>query len=465
MGKFVVIVLDGFGVGAMPDVPQVRPADCGANTCVHIFERTPDLKLPNLASLGLANIVGREFPGLPFATDAMFGRAELMHDGADTFFGHQEIMGTRPAKPFGEPICNKIELIKKTLEDAGYHVRYYTGTSGKRLLIVNEACTVADNVECDPGQAFNVTAAIDDLDFEEELKIGHLVRSVSVVPRVITFGGRGVHLQNLLDAIEEHGDYIGVNAPASGVYNNDYHCIHMGYGVDPEVQIPTILGKSGLPVFLLGKVADVVTNNYGTSIPMVDTASVLQRTLEIVKEQETAFICTNVQETDLCGHRENVAAYADRLRVADEWIGKIRDALGEDDILIVQADHGNDPTIGHPHHTREMVPLMIHSAHSAPQEYRDPQDPQRCRCDRCGLFPQQGTGKRHQLSAAAAEVKTKERRTDEDHSRKRLRRHVPQGGQHPFGADHPETRLRAGSGHRRHPGGCLPAAGGVVQQG
>ena len=193
-------------------------------------------------------------------------------------------MGTRPAKPFGEPICNKIELIKKTLEDAGYHVRYYTGTSGKRLLIVNEACTVADNVECDPGQAFNVTAAIDDLDFEEELKIGHLVRSVSVVPRVITFGGRGVHLQNLLDAIEEHGDYIGVNAPASGVYNNDYHCIHMGYGVDPEVQIPTILGKSGLPVFLLGKVADVVTNNYGTSIPMVDTASVLQRTLEIVKE-------------------------------------------------------------------------------------------------------------------------------------------------------------------------------------
>ena len=82
-------------------------------------------------------------------------------------------MGTRPAKPFGEPICNKIELIKKTLEDAGYHVRYYTGTSGKRLLIVNEACTVADNVECDPGQAFNVTAAIDDLDFEEELKIGH----------------------------------------------------------------------------------------------------------------------------------------------------------------------------------------------------------------------------------------------------------------------------------------------------
>lgn len=367
MGKFVVIVLDGFGVGEMADVPQVRPADRGANTCVHIFEQTPGLALPNLASLGLANIVGRSFPGLPFSDQATYGRAELMHDGADTFFGHQEIMGTLPSKPFGEPISNKIGIIEKTLTQAGYPVRRYTAPSGKQLLIVSEACTVADNVECDPGQAFNVTAAIDDLPFEEELRIGRLVRSVSVVPRVITFGGRGVHLNNLLDAIEEHGDYIGVNAPASGVYNCDYHCIHMGYGVDPEVQVPTIFGRRGLPVFLLGKVADVVSNDYGTSIPMVDTASVLQRTLELVQQQETAFICTNVQETDLCGHRENVSAYADRLRVADAWIGKIRDALGEDDILVVQADHGNDPTIGHPHHTREMVPLMIWSRRSTPK--------------------------------------------------------------------------------------------------
>lgn len=367
MGKFVVIVLDGFGAGEMADVPQVRPADRGSNTCVHIFERMPDLALPNLASLGLANIIGRSFPGLPFSAQATYGRAELMHDGADTFFGHQEIMGTRPSKPFGEPIWHKIDRIEEVLVSNGYTVRRHTHPSGRQFLIVNEACTVADNVECDPGQAFNVTAALDDLPFEEELRIGRLVRSVSVVPRVITFGGRGVHLQNLLDAIEVHGEYIGVNAPASGVYNNDYHCIHMGYGVDPEVQIPTIFGRRGLPVFLLGKVADVVSNDYGTSIPMVDTASVLQRTLELVQQQDTAFICTNVQETDLCGHRENVAAYADRLRVADEWIGKIRDALGPDDILIVQADHGNDPTIGHPHHTRETVPLMIWSQRSTPK--------------------------------------------------------------------------------------------------
>ena len=60
-GKFVVIVLDGFGVGQMPDVAQVRPADLGANTCAHIFENTPGLALPNLAALGLANACGNEF--------------------------------------------------------------------------------------------------------------------------------------------------------------------------------------------------------------------------------------------------------------------------------------------------------------------------------------------------------------------------------------------------------------------
>lgn len=54
--------------------------------------------------------------------------------------------------------------------------------------------------------------------------------------------------------------------------------------------------------------------------------------------------------------------------MADEWIGRIRDALGEDDILVVQADHGNDPTIGHPHHTRKIVPLMIYSRHSTPKD-------------------------------------------------------------------------------------------------
>jgi len=366
MGKFIVIVLDGFGIGTMPDVLQVRPQDMGANTCMHIFERKPDLSLPTLERLGLANIIGQETPNLKYSKTATFGKAQLMHDGADTFFGHQEIMGTRPEKPFGEPIKNKLQLIMQTLQEHGYKVRLHAGVKEK-LLVVEECLTVADNIECDPGQAFNITSALDDIEFSEVVKIGKLVRSVSVVPRVITFGGHGIHLDDILAAVEEHGEYIGVNAPASGVYNNDYHCVHLGYGVDPQVQIPTILGKAGVPVYLLGKVADVVINDYGTSYPMVDTRAVLEKTLELVHSVDSGFICTNVQETDLCGHRENVDAYAEKLQTADEVIGRILPQLKKEDILIVMADHGNDPTIGHPHHTREMVPLMIYSGSSSPK--------------------------------------------------------------------------------------------------
>lgn len=359
-GKFVVIVLDGFGVGQMPDVAEVRPSDLGANTCAHIFERVPGLALPNLAALGLANAAGREFEGLPFSPSATWGRATLTHQGADTFYGHQEIMGTRPPVPLTEPIQVAVDEIAQALERAGFSVRWYVSAeSGLRFLIVNEACTVADNVECDPGQAFNVTAALDDLDFETELEIGRIVRRIAKTPRVITFGGRGVHLDNLLSAVEEHDGFIGVNAPASGVYNDDYHCIHMGYGVDEKVQVPYLLGERGIDVHLLGKVADVCANRFGESESIVDTRSVLERTLELVGQPGSGFICANVQETDLMGHRENVAGYAEKLQVADELIGRIRATLAPEDVLVVQADHGNDPTIGHPHHTREYVPLLV----------------------------------------------------------------------------------------------------------
>lgn len=366
--KFMIIVLDGFGVGQMEDVPQVRPQDTGSNTWLHILEAKPDLRLPTLEKLGLMNIVNLETSSMHFEANATFGKAKLMHDGADTFFGHQEIVGTRPQKPFGEPIKNRIDLINQTLIQHGYHTEFYQSDK-ERILIVENALTVADNVECDPGQAFNVTAAIDVIPFEEELKIGKLVRSVSRVPRVITFGGRNITIDDILSAVEEHdGGYIGVNAPKSGVYNKDYHCIHLGFGVDPEVQVPTILGREGFPVWLLGKAADVIQNPFGRSISVVETSRVLHKMIEIAEQMQTGFICCNVQETDLAGHQENVEKYAHVLRTADSLIGKLIKTMNQEDILIVMADHGNDPTIGHPHHTREYVPLMIYGEKVRPCE-------------------------------------------------------------------------------------------------
>ena len=164
----------------------------------------------------------------------------------------------------------------------------------ERLLIVEECITIADNIECDPGLAFNVTVALDDISFEWAVEVGRLVREVSTISRVIVFGGRGVHLPDMLAAIEEYGAYIGVNAPASGVYRSDYHCVHLGYGVNAEVQVPTILGKMDVPVYLLGKVADVVSNAYGTSVSMVDTRAVLKGDLALLRKEIWLF-CVNVQ--------------------------------------------------------------------------------------------------------------------------------------------------------------------------
>ncbi len=362
MGRFIVIVLDGFGVGYMEDAAVVRPADVGANTWRHIADRSPGLRLPRLEELGLMNIAGFETASMHACPTATWSKAALTHQGADTFWGHQEIMGTRPRQPVEEPFGIRLEATKEALEQSGYSVEVYTASKGGRLLVVNGAVTVADNIECDPGQAVNVTSAIDDISFEEVVQIGRIVRRQVFVSRVIAFGGRGVHLPQMLSAIEENpaAGLIGVNAPASGVYNDDYHCVHMGYGVDPATQVATILPARGIPVFLVGKVADIVENprpdhNYS----LVPTPQVMAKTLELVQQNPNAFICTNVQETDLSGHRESVEEYARILKEADAGLEPILAALAPEDILVVMADHGNDPTIGHPHHTREYVPLMV----------------------------------------------------------------------------------------------------------
>lgn len=358
MKRFILIVLDGFGIGAMDDTPKVRPQDTGSNTCLHIMEKLPELRLPHLERLGLMNALGQEAGSMRYSPQATFGQSDLAHYWADTFAGHQEIMGSTPKKPVEMPFSEFISGVADQLRSNGYRVEL-RGNEIK-LLLVNEAITVADNIEADLGQVYNVTGALDQVPFSEVLAVGRLVRSVVPVSRVIALGGEGISTDDLVGAVEEKaGKFIGVNCPRSGVYRQGYRVIHMGYGTNPEVQVPSLLGRRGIHVTLLGKVADIVENPYGTSRSCVDTAAVMDLTLSQMKAIQEGFIATNVQETDLAGHAENVAAYANKLIIADEFLGKIMENLADDDVLLVMADHGNDPTIGHSHHTRECVPLLV----------------------------------------------------------------------------------------------------------
>ena len=121
--RFIVIILDGFGIGAMKDARIVRPGDETANTLGSILKDCPDMKLPVLERLGLMNAFGRESAAMKFSPSANYGRCELMHYGADTFMGHQEIMGTLPIKPTAHPFLEKAEEVSRYLRQNGHDVR------------------------------------------------------------------------------------------------------------------------------------------------------------------------------------------------------------------------------------------------------------------------------------------------------------------------------------------------------
>ena len=177
MGRFVLIVLDSFGVGAMKDCAEVRPRDVGSNTAKHIIQSKPDIKIPTLEKLGLMNAIGEEVGEHKFSDIANYGTANLTHYGADSFLGHQEIMGTTPKVPLIQPFNEKIDEVEKNLLKYGYKVRR-VGEPGLQILVVNEVATVGDNLETDYGQVYNVSACLDLISFEELSKIGHVVREV-----------------------------------------------------------------------------------------------------------------------------------------------------------------------------------------------------------------------------------------------------------------------------------------------
>ncbi|CAM3168567.1 phosphopentomutase [Streptobacillus ratti] len=361
MGRFIVLVLDGFGVGYMDDVLEVRKRDYGSNTALHILEKVKDSKWSTLEKMGLMNILNYETELMKKVDNCIIGKSKLQHHGGDTFLGHQEIMGTKTEKPLIKPFSFYIDEVEKALIEKGYIVE----KKGDKIkfLWVNDKVAIGDNLETDLGQVYNVTTSFKEITFEEELEIAKIVRDIVKVERVIVFGGTKATKESiLLAAREKEEKYMGIDAPLSLVYEEGYMVRHMGYGVDPKTQIPHILVNSGINVTLIGKVADIVFNEKGNSfINLVDTQKILELTLEELNKSDRGYFCINVQETDLSGHSQNSERYSNILTISDNYIQKIIDILNDEDILVVTADHGNDPTIGHSQHTRENVPLMIYS--------------------------------------------------------------------------------------------------------
>lgn len=358
-GRFIVVVLDSFGVGAMDDVLKVRPQDNGSNTCLHLIESDYKKEWDTLCSMGLINTLREPITTMPRFEKATWGTSNLMHFGADSYNGHQEIVGTKPKKPVFSKIQYHLDDIEKDLKAKGYDVKRIT-KNGLQVLKVNDLIFVGDNMETDLGQAINVIGDLDNAGFDLIKTIGMIVRKHVKVSRVIAYGGENVHAKKLEEhIITVNGEFIGIDAPSTGVYEKNYTVIHIGYGVDFEKQVPNVINKKGVKSYFYGKTADIINNPNGKSFSCIDTEDTFDELLKDMDTISEGFMFLNIQETDLAGHAEDLKRYVDRVNVSDIKIRAIIDKMNINDILIVMADHGNDPTIGHAKHTRERVPILI----------------------------------------------------------------------------------------------------------
>ncbi len=357
MRRAIVLVLDSLGVGAMADTAVVRPQDVRANTFRHLLDKAHYMEIPALEALGVNHILRHERLGQPKPL-ASYGKLKLMHEGADSYWGHQELMGTRPQAPVTAPFATHMEAVKKALQEKGHAVS--VPDPAMPFLLVDGCVTVADNVETDYGQIYNVTGAFHSTGFQQVAEIAGVVRGLVDVSRVIALGGN-IGVEQLLHSVERRDDgLVGVNCPKSGVYGPGYEVIHMGFGVDPEKQAPTMAVRAGLPVTLIGKMQDVITCAGARKIHAVETDRVMCRLLEAIQDQPAGLISATVQETDLSGHEQDVEKYACKVMTADAFLCRALQKLGEEDLLLITADHGNDPTIGHSRHTREEVFVLAY---------------------------------------------------------------------------------------------------------
>lgn len=354
------LVLDGFGIGAMPDVRLTRENDANADTIGSLNRWVKEhkhrtLDLPTLSALGL----GMLRPDLElklgwFDACCRAYRCALGYPGADTFAGHQTMMGVDMSHVVVCPLASHIDVVRAQLVNSGYSVELL---ADNRMLMIDGCALVHDNLEADPGLNWNVSARLQDMSWDDLRSIAVDVRRVAPVARVIAVGGYSD--RPLVDSVKEGGDgTFGLDTPASGFYKNGgLQVEHLGIDIDHGRQLPELAAASGLGVSLIGKAADILeTDHEVCRLPNVETDLIMADFLEQSRIQDV--VITNVQQTDLAGHQQDPERYVEVLEMADAFLSEWVREMVPGDRLVVVADHGNDPLVGHGKHTREYVPVL-----------------------------------------------------------------------------------------------------------
>jgi len=349
INRFVILVLDSVGIGALPDA--VKYGDSGADTLGHIFEAMgEDYNLPNLARLGLYSLVSssKKKPNAPLS--GSFGRMMCASPAKDTTAGHWELAGivldkAFPVYPEGFP-DNVIAEFEKKIGTKTLGNVTASGTEIINRLGDEHVKTGYPIVYTSADSVFQIAAHEETFGLEKLYEICRTARAML----------KGEHSVGRVIArpfVGESGSYIRT------ANRRDFSLLPFE---------PTILDKiknSGGTVTAVGKIEDIFNGSGITqSVHAHSNKECFSATLELIskKVSQRSLIFTNLVDFDmLWGHRRDVKAYAKGLKDFDDSLQALFNALKEDDVLIITADHGCDPVFAkHTDHTREYVPLLVY---------------------------------------------------------------------------------------------------------
>ena len=347
--RIFTVVIDSLGAGEMPDASSY--GDAGTDTLGHIAANVEEFKIPNLQKLGIANL--KDLAGIAPVEKplAYYGKLREASNGKDTMTGHWEMMGlhiTTPFKTFTETGFPK-ELIDELSKRTG------------RTIIGNKSASG--------------TEILDEL-AEEEIATGHMIvyTSADSVLQICgneeTFGldelYRCCEIAREITMKDEWKVGRVIARPYVGKKKGEFKRTsnRHDYALKPYGRTAlNALKDAGLDVISVGKIFDIFVGE-GITESNKSKSSVhgMEQTIEIAKRDFEGFCFVNLVDFDaLWGHRRDVKGYAQELEKFDVKLGELLGKLKEDDLLIITADHGNDPTHTGTDHTREKVPFLAYS--------------------------------------------------------------------------------------------------------
>lgn len=347
--RIFTIVIDSLGAGAMPDAAEY--GDAGTDTLGHISESVDSFVIPNLQKLGMANLHPLKQVEAVAKPLAHYGKLREASTGKDTMTGHWEMMGLHITKPF------------KTFTDTGFPpelIAELEKRTGHKVI---------------GNKAASGTAILDEL-AEEEIATGHMIvyTSADSVLQICgneeTFGleelYRCCEIAREITMKDEWKVGRIIARPYVGKKKGEFKRTsnRHDYALKPYGRTAlNALKATGYDVISVGKIADIFDGE-GITESNKSKSSVhgMEQTIEIAQRDFTGLCFVNLVDFDaLWGHRRNPEGYAQELEKFDVKLGELLPLLREDDLLIITADHGNDPTHTGTDHTREKVPFIAYS--------------------------------------------------------------------------------------------------------